>query len=41
VIAPDADAVEVYLGLRPRVDHVAMSVLAATASLPGADEMDL
>ena len=37
VIEPDADAVEVYRGMRPQVDHVAMSVLAATASLPGAD----
>ncbi len=37
VIEPDADAVEVYLGMRPQVDHVAMSVLAATASLPGAE----
>jgi xylulokinase len=37
VIEPDPAAVEVYRGLRPQVDHVAMSVLAATASLPGAD----
>jgi xylulokinase len=37
VIEPDADAVEVYVGLRAQVDHVATSVLAATASLPGAD----
>src|SRR5580692_2314606 len=36
VIEPDAAAVEVYLGLRAQVDHVATSVLAATASLPGA-----
>jgi sugar (pentulose or hexulose) kinase len=41
VIEPDADAVEVYLGLRPQVDHVAMSVLAATASLPGAEQTDM
>jgi hypothetical protein len=37
VIEPDADAVEVYRGLRAQVDHVASAVLAATASLPGAD----
>ena len=38
VIEPDPVAVEVYRGLRPQVDHVAMSVLAATESLPGADQ---
>jgi xylulokinase len=38
IIEPDPLAVEVYRGLRPQVDHVAMSVLAATASLPGADQ---
>ena len=37
VIEPDPEAVEVYRELRPRIDHVAHSVLAATASLPGAD----
>jgi hypothetical protein len=40
VIEPAADAVEVYRGLRPQVDHVATSVLAATASLPGADRLE-
>ncbi len=34
---PEAEAVEVYRGLRPQVDHVAAAVLAATASLPGAE----
>jgi xylulokinase len=37
VIEPDLAAVEVYRELRPRIDHVAHSVLAATASLPGTD----
>ena len=37
VIQPDPAAVEVYRALRPRIDHVAQSVLAATASLPGSD----
>jgi sugar (pentulose or hexulose) kinase len=41
MIEPDAAAVEVYLGLRAQVDHVATSVLAATASLPGAAQTDL
>jgi hypothetical protein len=36
VIEPDADVVEVYRSLRPRVDHVAYAVIAATESLPGA-----
>jgi xylulokinase len=34
VIEPDPDAVEVYRRMRPRVDHVAESVLTATESLP-------
>ena len=34
VIEPDPEAVELYRRLRPQVDHVAMSVLAATESLP-------
>jgi xylulokinase len=38
VIEPDPAVVELYRGLRPRVDHVAESVLAATETLPGADE---
>ncbi|HUC04936.1 MAG TPA: FGGY family carbohydrate kinase [Acidimicrobiales bacterium] len=33
-IEPDPAAVEVYRGMRPRVDHVAEAVLAATESLP-------
>jgi hypothetical protein len=41
VFEPDADAVEVYLSLRPQVDHVALSVLAATESLPGAVRIDI
>ena len=36
VIEPDPEAVEVYRKMRPQVDHVAVSVLAATESLPGA-----
>ena len=35
LIEPDPAAVEVYRSLRPRADHVAEAVLAATASLPG------
>jgi sugar (pentulose or hexulose) kinase len=35
VIEPTASAVEFYRALRPRVDHVAEAVLAATESLPG------
>ena len=35
LIEPDPAAVEVYRGLRPRADHVAEAVLAATESLPG------
>jgi len=35
VIAPDPASVEVYRGLRPMVDHVAESVIAATDALPG------
>lgn len=34
LIVPDPGAVEVYRQLRPRVDHVAEAVLAATESLP-------
>ncbi len=41
VIEPDADAVEVYRNLRPQVDHVATAVLAATATLPGAERTEL
>jgi sugar (pentulose or hexulose) kinase len=37
VITPAPAAVELYRALRPQVDHVARSVLDATASLPGAD----
>ncbi len=37
VIEPDAAAVEVYLGLRSLVDHVAEAVLTATDSIPGAE----
>jgi xylulokinase len=36
VIEPDAQEVEVYRSLRPRVDHVAYAVIAATETLPGA-----
>ncbi len=36
VIEPDLQTVEVYRSLRPRVDHVAHAVIAATESLPGA-----
>ncbi|HXZ62835.1 MAG TPA: hypothetical protein VEG62_08840, partial [Acidimicrobiales bacterium] len=35
VIEPDPASVEVYRGLRPMVDHVAESVIAATDSVPG------
>ncbi len=35
VIEPTPSAVEFYRALRPRVDHVAEAVLAATESLPG------
>ena len=35
VIEPTSSAVELYRALRPRVDHVAAAVLAATESLPG------
>jgi hypothetical protein len=35
VIQPTPTAVELYRGLRPRVDHVAEAVLAATGLLPG------
>jgi hypothetical protein len=35
VIEPTPSAVEFYRSLRPRVDHVAEAVLAATESLPG------
>jgi xylulokinase len=41
VIEPEADAVEVYRDLRPQVDHVAIAVLEATASLPGAARTEL
>ncbi len=41
VIEPEADAVEVYRNLRPQVDHVAIAVLEATASLPGAERTEL
>ncbi|HTU39580.1 MAG TPA: hypothetical protein VMF35_16390, partial [Acidimicrobiales bacterium] len=34
VIEPDPEAVETYRRLRPRVDHVAYAVIAATESLP-------
>jgi xylulokinase len=37
VIEPDLEAVAVYRTVRPRIDHVAHSVLAATASLPDPD----
>ncbi len=37
LIEPDLRAVDVYRGLRARVDHVAVSALAATESLPGPD----
>ncbi len=40
VIEPEEEAVAVYQGLRPQVDHVAVSVLAATASLPGAERLE-
>ena len=39
VIEPTPTAVELYRGLRPRVDHVAVAVLAATESLPGASPL--
>ena len=41
LIQPDPGAVEVYRALRPQVDHVAWAVLAATASLPGAERLEL
>jgi len=34
LIEPDPAGVDVYRGLRPRADHVAEAVLAATESLP-------
>ena len=37
VITPDPEVVELYRRMRPRVDHVAEAVLAATESLPGSD----
>ena len=37
VIEPDPDSVEVYRSLRRRMDHVAHSVLAATASALGSE----
>jgi xylulokinase len=37
VIEPDPNSVEVYRSLRRRMDHVAYSVLAATASALGSD----
>ena len=37
VIEPDPNSVEVYRSLRLRIDHVAHSVLAATASAPGSE----
>jgi sugar (pentulose or hexulose) kinase len=37
VIEPDPEPVRVYRALRPRIDHVARSVLEATASLPDSD----
>jgi len=36
MIVPDPAAVELYRSLRPQVEHVATSVLAATASFPWA-----
>jgi hypothetical protein len=35
VIEPTPTAVEFYRALRPRVDHIAEAVLAATESPPG------
>ena len=35
LIEPDPGAVEVYRNLRPRADHVAEAVLAATETVPG------
>jgi len=35
LIEPDPGAVEVYRSLRPRADHVAEAVLAATETVPG------
>ncbi len=37
VITPAPDAVELYRGLRPQMDHVASAVLAATESFPWGD----
>ena len=37
VITPDPEAVAVYRGLRPQVDHVASAVLAATETFPWGD----
>ncbi|HEY2215398.1 MAG TPA: FGGY-family carbohydrate kinase, partial [Acidimicrobiales bacterium] len=34
LIEPDPEAVEIYRAMRPQVEHVATSVLAATESLP-------
>jgi len=39
LIVPNPGVVEVYRGLRARVDHVAESALAATESLPGPDRI--
>jgi sugar (pentulose or hexulose) kinase len=37
VITPEPQTVEVYRRLRPQVEHVATSVLAATEAFPRAD----
>jgi sugar (pentulose or hexulose) kinase len=39
LIVPDPGVVETYRSLRARVDHVAVSALAATESLPGPDRI--
>jgi xylulokinase len=40
VIQPDPESVELYRRMRGRVDHVALSVLAATESLPEPGRID-
>jgi sugar (pentulose or hexulose) kinase len=40
VIEPDPESVELYRRMRGRVDHVALSVLAATESLPEPERID-
>jgi hypothetical protein len=39
VIQPNPASVALYRELRPRVDHLAIAVLAATDSLPGTEQL--